>query len=267
VLSLPAPGTPITPEPASVAQAEPAIINELSAGDQALAAGNRSLALTDWVDAWSQAAAIHDPLGLVGVAVRFGVHFGAGYQANYAFNQAIAAADYWISPSNGTGSGAALDWGTSELGACINLTGAVTSGLSGAQNAGFVSGITQASQNAYSTVLLPLEQQIAQGTPPILGGNWYVNFGSQGLSYTLNQTGGSFSGTFQWAGAPGTIVSSSGLRPLGNGWYVGNFTLHYTGNGVTYPGLVVESTDASAAMDIMFYINNSWDVFEGDRTY
>jgi hypothetical protein len=265
-LSLPPPGTQIAPVPVSVSQAETAILNNLSAGDQAMAAGNRGLALTDWVNAWSEAAAAQYPVGLAGVAIRLAADFNAGYPASYAYNQAISAAEFWTDPTRGAGSGASLDWGTSQLQACISLSGVITSALSGAQNASDISGIIQSSQNAYSTVLLPLLVQIARGTPPILAGSWFVNAEGVGLSFTLQQSGGNWTGVFQWAGSPGTITGS-GLHPLQNGWYVTNFTITYSGNGVTYPGIIAESYDASAAMDIMFYFNNSWYVFEADRTW
>jgi hypothetical protein len=195
---------PLGPTPTAVATTIGTISTLVETGI-AEAPRNENLAITYFNLAASLAQRTHNPTGLLAVAAGWtflppGTSDFPGTVAVNFYSQAIAAAQYWISPQEGPGSGSDYAWGCGAMQQVINFAGALEGALS-ASNASTVAWSAETNQVALSNMT---DQEV----PPIAGGTWSAYFGGVYVTYTLNQYVGYASGPCTWNGQQAEITQA-----------------------------------------------------------
>jgi hypothetical protein len=170
---------------------------------------NENLAITYFNDAAKLADQAHDPMGLEDIALGWStLPAGSdGYPGTVAvnfFSQAIGAAEYWLDPQEGAGSGADYAWGSNQLQSVITAGGPLAANLIAASETGAASTVTWLAENNQAWLSNMTDQII----PPIAAGQWEANVGGVNVTFTLNQYVAYASGPCTWNGVQAEITQT-----------------------------------------------------------
>ena len=231
---------------------------------------NENGAITLYNEAAGLAGNAHDPLGLEDVALGWAnlpASSWTGWAADNFVVQAIAAAQYWVSPLEGQGSGTDYAWGCSQYQAVLNQSRAVSNTLrwAGSVNNSDANSIDWLAENNQN-YLLNMTEQFA---PPLAAGSWQVNIGGVNVSYTLTQYVGYAYGQITANGRVGKITETS-IRDMSQtnssvspGTLFGSaFTINWN-DGTTQKGYAEQSPQNSGQMYLYFLQSNNQYVYAG----